>query len=71
MERAFWRWLSWFVFLFVVDFVIPFRFLSNVKLITGSFLFWIVWILVAIMSMFVIVIKWKDPEQSHHTSKTS
>jgi hypothetical protein len=67
MKRAFWVWLSWFLFLFIVDFVIPFRFLNNVKRVTGSFLFWIVWILVAIISMFVIVNKWKDPEQFNRT----
>jgi hypothetical protein len=62
MKRAFWAWLCWFVFLFVADFVIPYNFLDNVKLVTGSFLFWIVWILMAIISMFVIVSKWKDAE---------
>jgi uncharacterized membrane protein YhaH (DUF805 family) len=63
MKRAFWAWLSWFVFLFVVDFVIPFLFLGEVKLVTGSFLFWTVWILVAIISMFIIVSRWRDSEQ--------
>lgn len=63
MKRAFWAWLSWFVFLFIVDFVIPFRFLSDVKLVMGSFLFWIVWILLALISMFIIVSKWRDSEQ--------
>lgn len=63
MKRAFWAWLSWFVFLFIVDFVIPFRFLSDVKLVMGSFLFWIVWILLALISMFIIVSKWRDSER--------
>jgi hypothetical protein len=65
MKRAFWAWLSWFVFLFVAAFVVPFHFLSDVKRVTGGFLFWIVWILVAILSMFVIVSTWKDPDQVH------
>ena len=63
MKRAFWAWLSWFVFLFVADFVIPFYFLSEVKLVTGSFLFWILWIIIALISMFIIVSKWRDSEQ--------
>lgn len=63
MKRAFWAWLSWFVFLFIADFVIPFHFFSDVKLMTGSFLFWIVWIVVALISMFIIVSKWRDSEQ--------
>jgi uncharacterized membrane protein YhaH (DUF805 family) len=63
MKRAFWAWLFWFVFLFIVDFVIPFRFLSDVKLITGSFLFWIAWIVAALISMFMIVNKWRDSEE--------
>ena len=65
MRRAFWAWLSWFAFLFVAAFVVPFHFLSHVKRVTGGFLFWIVWILVAILSMFVIVGKWKDPDPMH------
>lgn len=63
MKRAFWVWLSWFVLLFVADFFIPFRFLGDVKMVTGSFLFWIIWIVVALISMFIIVSKWRDSEQ--------
>jgi hypothetical protein len=60
MNRTFRRWLCWFLFLFVLDFTIPFFLLKDVPTITGSFLFWVIWILMAIGSMFVIFLQWRD-----------
>jgi hypothetical protein len=53
-------WLIWFLFLFVVDFLVPFTWLSQVQKITGALLFWIIWTLVAIISMFVIFLGWRE-----------
>ncbi len=50
----------WFLFLFLLDFLIPYVWLSHFQRITGAFLFWIIWILVAIVSMFLIFMKWRD-----------
>ena len=63
MGRALRLWVCWFVFLLVIDFIIPFTALKDVSKVTGSFLFWIVWIVVAIASMFVIFLRWKDYER--------
>jgi hypothetical protein len=60
MGRFFWHWVSWFVFLFLLDFIIPFKFLNDVPKLTGSFLFWVVWIVVAIISIFSIILQWQD-----------
>jgi SSS family solute:Na+ symporter len=30
MGRPFWGWVSWFVFLFVLDFIIPFKILKDI-----------------------------------------
>jgi len=48
VRKVFWGWVAWFLFLFVLDFTIPFLGLKDVPKVTGSFLFWILWILVAI-----------------------
>jgi uncharacterized membrane protein YhaH (DUF805 family) len=62
MEKGFWGWVAWFVFLFLVDFIVPFIYLKRVPKVTGSFLFWVIWILVAIASMFVIFLRWREPD---------
>jgi len=53
-------WLIWFLFLFLVDFIVPFAWLSTIQKVTGAFLFWIIWTLVAIVSMFVIFLRWRE-----------
>jgi hypothetical protein len=53
------RWLMWFLFLFVLDLLVPFAWLSQVQKITGAFLFWTLWTIVAIVSMFLIFLKWR------------
>jgi hypothetical protein len=62
MKKALWPWVCWFLFLFGVDFVVPFGVLEDVPKATGSFLFWIIWIIVAIASMFAIFLQWQDHE---------
>lgn len=63
MGKGFWGWIAWFLFLFLLDFVVPFVWLKNVPKITGSFLFWILWIIVAMGSMFFIFLRWQEPPQ--------
>jgi hypothetical protein len=60
MGKAFWGWVCWFIFLFIVDFTIPFRALKEVQTVSGSFLFWIIWMAVAIVSMFAIFLRWGE-----------
>jgi hypothetical protein len=62
MGKGLWGWLAWFVFLFLVDFFVPFRLLAEVPSVAGSFLFWILWVVAAIASMFVIFLRWREPE---------
>jgi len=63
MGASFWWWVGWFVFLFLLDFLIPFQYLRETPRLTGSFLFWIIWILIAIASMFVMFLQWHDNEK--------
>lgn len=63
MGKGFWGWIAWFLFLFVLDFFVPFIWLKNVPKITGSFLFWIIWITIAIVSMFLMILRWREPQQ--------
>ncbi len=60
MKTVFKAWACWFLFLIAINFYVPYRLLHNVPRMSGSFLFWIVWILVAIVSMFVIFLRWRD-----------
>lgn len=62
MGKAFWGWVCWFIFLFILDFTVPFHMLKDVPKITGGFLFWVIWIVAAIISMFIIFLKWKEYE---------
>ena len=46
--------------MFLLDFLTPFYYLKEIPRLSGSFLFWIIWILVAIVSMFVMFLQWRD-----------
>ena len=57
------RWaLTWLGFLVVLDIVVPWFLLSSVARITGAFLFWIIWAVVAITSAFLIFSEWQEVE---------
>jgi hypothetical protein len=60
MSKSLQNWGLWFLFLFVLDFVVPFSVLKDIPRLSGSFLFWMVWIVVAIVSMFIIFLKWQE-----------
>jgi hypothetical protein len=62
MSKAFWRWVSWFAFLFLLDFNIPFKILKDIPTLTASFLFWVLWVIVAMVSMFIIFLRWQEGE---------
>ncbi len=62
MQKSFVLWVIWFVFLFILDFFIPFFLLKDVPALKGSFLFWMVWILVAVVSMFIMFLPWQENE---------
>ena len=62
MNRSFWFWIGWFVFLLLVDFIVPFTLLARVASVKGSFLFWLIWAGVAVFSMFMMFLRWHDNE---------
>lgn len=62
MRKSFWCWTSWFLFLFLLDFTLPFAFLKKIPTVMGSFLFWLIWIVVAVISMFIMFLPWQDNE---------
>lgn len=63
MQKSFVFWVIWFVFLFILDFLVPFLILTDVPALKGSFLFWMVWIGVAIVSMFIMFLNWQADEK--------
>jgi hypothetical protein len=62
MSKFAWAW-TWFVFLLVLNIAIPWFVLTHVEKMSGAFLFWVVWVAVAIISAFVIFLKWREVEQ--------
>lgn len=60
MYGSFGGWVTWFVFLLVLDFIFPFLILKNYPTLTASFLFWVLWVIVAIASMFIIFLRWQE-----------
>ena len=63
MQKSLALWIAWFVFLLLLNFYIPFVVLVDIPSLSGSFLFWIVWVVVAIISMFIIFLRWDTDER--------
>ena len=61
MSKLAWGW-TWFGFLLALDIAIPWYVLTSVEKVSGAFLFWTVWVAVAIASAFVILRRWKEVE---------
>jgi len=62
MSKSAWAWI-WFAFLLALDIAIPWYVLTRVEKMSGAFLFWTIWVAVAIISAFVIFLKWKEVER--------
>jgi hypothetical protein len=61
MTKSAWAWI-WFAFLLALDIAIPWFVLTRVEKVSGAFLFWTVWVVVAIISAFVIFRKWRGAQ---------
>mgnify|MGYP001083487624 CR=1 FL=1 len=59
MSKMGWAWV-WFVFMLVLDLVIPWAALTHVQKMSGAFTFWPIWVAVAIASAYVVFTKWKE-----------
>ena len=59
MTKSAWAWV-WFAFLLALDIAIPWFVLTNVEKISGAFLFWTIWVVAAIITAFVILLKWRE-----------
>jgi len=69
MKKSFWLWVGWFVFLLLVNFILPFTLLAKVALIKGSFLFWLLWAGVAVVSMFMMFLPWREGKPIHERGR--
>jgi hypothetical protein len=54
-----WAWV-WFAFLLALDIAIPWFVLTNVEKMSGAFLFWTIWVVAAIITAFVIFLRWRE-----------
>jgi len=59
MTKFTWAW-TWFAFLLALDIAIPRFVLTHVEKMSGAFLFWTVWVVAAIITAFVIFLKWRE-----------
>jgi len=62
MTKSAWGWV-WFAFLLALDIAIPWFVLTHVERLSGAFLFWTIWAAVAIISAFIILLKWRGVER--------
>ncbi len=60
MKGKRWGWITWFGFLLLLDYTIPYKLLSGVSKFHGAFLFWNLFAIAAIVSIFVLLWKWRD-----------
>ncbi len=60
MERKFVFWVLYFLMLLLAAIIIPFTLLRKVESIYGSFLFWGLFALVAMISIGIITGQWRD-----------
>ena len=60
MKGKRWGWILWFVFLLLLDYTLPYTVLSGVSKVYGAFLFWNLFALTAIASIYVLFWKWRD-----------
>jgi len=59
MTKSKFAWV-WLLGLIVADIVFPWYVLGAVPRFSGAFLFWVVWTLIAIVSMFVLFLRWRE-----------
>jgi hypothetical protein len=69
MTKSVWAW-TWFAFLLALDIAIPWFGLPLIEEwrgeplgMSGAFLFWTVWAAAAIISAFIILLKWRGVER--------
>lgn len=60
MENKRKLWVTWFIILILSAYIVPYIFMRESGKITGPFLFWIIFSLLAILSIFIITAKWRD-----------
>ncbi|MFW5998439.1 MAG: hypothetical protein ACOCP5_01650 [Halanaerobiaceae bacterium] len=53
-------WLIWLIILVISAYIIPYFILKDIDKITGPFLFWTIYALLAIISTFMIINKWRN-----------
>jgi hypothetical protein len=59
MSKFVWAWI-WFALLLALDIVIPWFVLTHVEKVSGAFLFWTIWVVAAIISAFILFLKWRE-----------
>jgi hypothetical protein len=53
-------WLSWFSFMILCSYLIPYTVLTHVPTMYGAYLFWVVVTLAVILSAIALTVPWRD-----------
>ena len=62
MTKFTWAWI-WLGFLVALDVVIPWYVLNHVEKMSGAFLFWTIWAVVVVASVFIILRRWREVQR--------
>ncbi|MGM0411089.1 MAG: hypothetical protein ACQEQF_10055 [Bacillota bacterium] len=54
------KWILFLLILILSAYIIPYLFLTNIERVSGAFLYWIMFALVAIFSTIKITSYWRD-----------
>lgn len=60
MENRLKLWVAWFIVLVLSAVIVPFYLLTGVNKVYGTFLYWGVFAVAAIISIGIITSKWRD-----------
>lgn len=60
MEEKLKRWVLWFTIIILAAFILPFTLLQNIQRFYGSFLFWGLFAILAIISVGLLTKNWRD-----------
>ena len=53
-------WVIWLLILVLSAYIVPYFIINDVQTITGPFLFWSLYAVIAIISTFKIIDKWRN-----------
>ncbi|MGB9887800.1 MAG: hypothetical protein ACPLPT_08165 [Moorellales bacterium] len=60
LKRARLGWAAWLVLLVLSAYIVPYAWLGRVAKVGASFLYWLLWALIAVTSILALMRRWRD-----------